>query len=199
MKDFIWEVFHFSPTTSSNWSSIQRNHVTTDIFLSTILMIKQNLKLYSLLINMDERCNKFLSAFSLFNNEFSPGSKLIDAFSDHFSFYDQTCNIKGHLQNLDTITIDAFNNPHSSIIIVDTNIWNNVATSISHIYLHNSPVIKTIHQAVNTTTTESELFAIRCSINQIVGKSNINQIVVITDSLYVARKIFNSSLYPYQI
>jgi len=199
MKDFIWEVFHFSPTTSSNWSSIQRNHVTTDIFLSTILMIKQNLKLYSLLINMDERCNKFLSAFSLFDNEFSPGSKLIDAFSDHFSFYDQTCNIKGHLQNLDTITIDAFNNPHSSIIIVDTNIWNNVATSISHIYLHNSPVIKTIHQAVNTTTTESELFAIRCSINQIVGKSNINQIVVITDSLYVARKIFNSSLYPYQI
>ena len=85
-------------------------------------MIKQNLKLYSLLINMDERCNKFLSAFSLFDNEFSPGSKLIDAFSDHFSFYDQTCNIKGHLQNLDTITIDAFNNPHSSIIIVDTNI-----------------------------------------------------------------------------
>ena len=128
-------------------------------------MIKQKSKLHSLLIDMDKRCNEFLLTFSLFDDEFSLYSRLIDLFSDCYSFYDWTHNIKGHLQNLDTITINASNDPHSSIMIIDASIWNNVATSISHIHLHNSPVIKTIHQAVNVTTTESELFAIRCNIN----------------------------------
>ena len=58
---------------------------------------------------MDKRCNEFLPVFSLFDDEFSPDSRLIDSFSDCFSFHDRTHNIKGHLQNLDTITIDASN------------------------------------------------------------------------------------------
>jgi len=40
-----------------------------------------------------------------------------------------------------------------------------------------------IHHTVNVTTTEAELFAIRCSINQAISISNIKYIVVITDSL----------------
>ena len=129
------------------------------------LMIKQKSKLHSPLINMNKRCNEFLPTFSLFDDEFSSGSRLIDLFSDCYSFHDWTRDIKGHLQNLDTITIDTSNDPHSSIMIVDVSIWNNIATSISHIHLHNSPVIKIIYQVVNVTTTESELFAIRCRIN----------------------------------
>jgi len=90
-------------------------------------------------------------------------------------------------------------NSYSFIIISDASIRNNVATSISHIHSYDKPVIKTIHYMVNVTTTEAELFTIRCGINQAVGISNIKHIVVIMDSLHIAKRIFESSLYPYKI
>ena len=45
---------------------------------------------------------------------------------------------------------------------------------------------------------EAELFAIRCSINQACIKENVSKIIVITDSIHVAKKIFNSKLHPFQ-
>jgi len=50
---------------------------------------------------------------------------------------------------------------NSVVIIFDASIKNNVAISISHIHLHSIDVKKTIHHAVNITSTEAELFAIR--------------------------------------
>jgi len=47
-------------------------------------------------------------------------------------------------------------------------IKNNVVTLIAHIYSYNLPVIKMIHYATNIISTEAELFAIRCGINQAV-------------------------------
>ena len=79
---------------------------------------------------------------------------------------------------------------------MDTSIKNNVANSIAYIHVHNKPVIKTIHHAINVTTTEAKLFAIRYGINQTTG---ISRIVVITDSLHATQKIFDSSSYPFQI
>ena len=51
----------------------------------------------------------------------------------------------------------------------------------------------------NITTTEAKLFAIWCGINQVASIANINHIVVIMDSLHAAKRIFDSSLHPYQI
>ena len=65
--------------------------------------------------------------------------------------------------------------------------------------MYDKPVIKMIHYAVNITTTKAELFTIRCDINQAVGISNIKHIVVITDSLHATKRIFKSSLHPYQV
>jgi len=56
-----------------------------------------------------------------------------------------------------------------------------------------------IHRAINITITEAKLFTIRCDINQVVSITNINHIVVITDSFHAAKKIFDSLLYSYQI
>ena len=47
-------------------------------------------------------------------------------------------------------------------------------------------------------STEVELFAIKCGINQACGKNNIFKIVIITDSIHAA-KIFDSKSYPYQL
>jgi len=103
------------------------------------------------------------------------------------------------MKNLNNITFKVLSNPSSSIVISDASIKNHVATSIAHIHSHDKPVIKTIHQVVNVTTTEAELFVIQCGINQVVSIPNTNHIIVITDFLHTARRIFDSSSHPYQI
>jgi len=55
-----------------------------------------------------------------------------------------------------------------------------------------------IYRVANITTTEAKLFTIWCSINQVVGITNINYIVVIINSLYTTKRIFDSSLHLYQ-
>ena len=148
---------------------------------------------------MDNRCNKLFSFFSAFDKEFNPGNWIIDSFPDQFSFHLHSSNVKNHIKNLDDITFRALSNPSSSIIVSDVSIKNHVAMSISYIYSYDKPIIKTIHKAVNVTTTGAKLFAIWCGINQAVSITNINHIIVITDLLHTAKKIFNFLLDPYQI
>ena len=81
----------------------------------------------------------------------------------------------------------------------DASVKNHIATSILHIHLFDRPVTKKYYQAVNVTTTEVKLFTIRCGINQAVGIQNIQCIIIITNSLHAAKKIFDSSSHPYQI
>ena len=74
-----------------------------------------------------------------------------------------------------------------------------VATSVSHVHCHDGLIIKTLHHAVKVMTTEAELFAIRCSINQAIHLPNIKKIFVVMDSIYTARRIFDLLLsHPYQ-
>ena len=147
---------------------------------------------------MDNSCNKYVPSFSPFNQEFSLGNKLIDSFSDQFSFYYHSWETKNHIKNLNDDVTEAFLDPSSSIVISDTSIKNSIATSILHIYSYNKPIVKTIHQAINITTTEVELFAIRCGINQAINIPNIKYIIIVTDSIHAAERIFDSLSYPYQ-
>jgi len=62
----------------------------------------------------------------------------------------------------------------------------------------------TTHQSlrwsiIQQTSTEAELFTIRCGINQAVQLLNIEQIIVITDSIHIAEKVFGSSVHSYKI
>jgi len=72
-----------------------------------------------------------------------------------------------------------------------------MATSIAYIHVHDKPVIKTLHHAGNITSTKAELFAIRCSIDQAINIQEISKIIVITDSIHAAKRIFDSSLHLY--
>ena len=148
---------------------------------------------------MDNKHNEFFPSFSFFNKKFEPGNKLIDLFSDRFSFHFCSPNLKKHIEKLNEITFRVSSNPSSTIVVSDASIKNHVATSISHIHFYNKLVIKTLHRAINVITTEAELFAIRCGINQAVTNQDVNHIVVITDSLHATKKIFDSSVHPYQI
>jgi len=135
----------------------------------------------------------------LFNKEFKPGNHIVDIFPDQFYFHPYLINIKKHMKNLEEVMFKASSNLFSTIVVSDASIKNQVATSISHIHSFNKPVIKTLHRAINITTAKAELLAIQCGIDQVVTNPNIKHIVVITDSLHIARKIFDSSTHPYQI
>ena len=80
-----------------------------------------------------------------------------------------------------------------AIITSDANIKNDIATSISHMYISNQPLIKTLYHAAFVTSTEAELFAIKCGINQATSNNNISKIVIITNSIHIAKRIFNPS------
>jgi len=162
-------------------------------------MAKQRIKLKLLLIDVNNKCNKNFLSFSFFNEEFKLENRLVDIFPDCFSFYSCFSNIKKHIKNLNEIAFRALSDPFSTIIMLDASIKNQVTTSISHIYSFNKHIVKTLYRAINMTTAEAKLFTIQCSINQAVANSNTNYIVVITGSLHIVRKIFDSFAHPYQI
>jgi len=142
-------------------------------------------------------------SFSPLNSEFSLGHYIIDNFSNHFSFNLVNKNEKGknkiHAQELDNMVLCNSPLPHTALVITDASIKNDIATSISHIHSVNYPLIKTVHHTSFVTSTEAELFAIRCGINQACSMNNVSKIIIITDLIHAAKKIFDSESHPFQI
>jgi len=142
-------------------------------------------------------------SFSPLDLEFSPGHRIIDNFSNHFSFnlankkeknQKNTCS-----QELDEMVLCYSSDLYTALMITDASIKNDIATSISHIHSANRPLVKTAHYTFFVTTTEAKLFAIRCSINQACSFNNISKIIVVTNSIHAAKKIFDCGSHPYQI
>ena len=73
--------------------------------------------------------------------------------------------MKSYTQQLDKMTIESSSNPSSTLIIMDTSVKNDIAMFILHTHMHNKPLIKMLYYAVHITSSEAELFAIRCGIN----------------------------------
>jgi len=97
------------------------------------------------------------------------------------------------------MTIVSSLSPHMALIVSDTNIKYDIATSVSHIHIQDKPLIKTVHHAVFITSAEAELFVIRCGLNQACNEEEISKIIVVTDSIHTAKKIFDMKSHPYQI
>jgi len=135
--------------------------------------------------------------------EFSPGHRIIDNFSNCFSFRlvnkKEKENNKICAQELDEMVLCNASLPNTALIITNASIKNDIAMSISHIHSANCPLIKTVHHAAFVTSSEAELFAIRCGFNQACSLDNVSKIIIVTDSIHVARKIFSSNFHPFQI
>jgi len=145
------------------------------------------------IINANVKSYGIFPSFDPLHQEFTPGNCLSDKFSDRFSF--NLVNKKGkennRAQELDDLVL---HNSASSttLIVTDASIKNNITTSVAHIHQTNVPLIKTVHHAVFVTSSEVELFAMRCRINQACSKDSISKIIVITDSIHAAKLIFDS-------
>ena len=152
-------------------------------------------------VDMDNHFNEVYPSFNPLYPELSPGNRIIDTFSDHFSFHPfSECknNIKEQIQKLDNLAIESSESPTSALVITDASIKNNIVMYIAHIHIHNHLITKTLHHTMNVTSTEAKLFAIRCGINQAINTDNISKVKAIMDSLHSAKKIFDPSLHSYQ-
>ena len=153
-----------------------------------------------------DTCNKvygIFPSFSPLNPEFFPSHRIIDNFSDRFSFNlvnkkEKEIN-KIYTQELDDMALCNSSLPHTALVITDASIKNDIATSISHVHSVNCPLTKTVHHASFVTSTEAELFAIRCGINQACSINNVSKIIIVTDSIHAAKKIFDSESHPFQL
>ena len=154
------------------------------------------------IVDMNNQYNKVFPSFDPLNPEFSPGHRIIDIFNSRFSFHlfskHSNQNFKLWIQKLDNLALESSSTPSNVLVITDASIKNNITTSISHIHIHSKPIVKILHHAVNVTSTEAELFAIRCGINQATNLNDISKIIVVTDSIHTARKIFDPISYPFQ-
>jgi len=79
---------------------------------------------------MANRSHKCFSSFSPLNSEFSPGSRIIDIFSDHFSFNvcDKRKDIKFQAQELEELTLEFSSSLSVTLVALDTNITNKILT-----------------------------------------------------------------------
>ena len=142
-----------------------------------------------------------MGLFLSLHPELHPGSRIVDNFSDQFSFNlaNKGKNDKLHFQQLNKIVLQSSSSLYTAIVVIDASIKNDIVTSILHIHLVDHPLTKIVHHTVFVTSTEVELFAIRCGINQAYNKENMFKIIIVTDSIHAAKKIFNSKSHPYQI
>ena len=168
------------------------------------LITRQKALTKGLLIDTSIKSYGIFSSFSPLDPEFFLDCHIIDNFSNRFSFNlvnkeKGKNHKKTRAQELDEMVLHNSLSPLSAIVITDTSIKNNIAMSISHVHSANQLLIKTVHHAFFITTTEVELFAIRCSINQACSLNNVSKIIVITDSIHAAKKIFDSNVHPFQI
>jgi len=82
------------------------------------------------------------------------------------------------------------------LIVLDASVKNNVATSISYICRGQEMILKTVHHTMNIASLEAELFTIRYGINYATQLQDISCIVIITDAIPAARKIFDLNIHP---
>jgi len=166
------------------------------------IISKQWLLIKSSIVDTNNHLNGIFPLFNSLNSKFSPGSRLIDIFSSHFSFHQADYKNKeskaAHLHKLDDIILNASSRANTVIVVSDTSIRNNVATFITYVHSYSNPIKKTLHHAVIVTTAEAELFTIRCGINQAIQVMNVSHIIIITDTIHSAQHIFDSSVHPYQ-
>jgi len=153
------------------------------------------------LVDLYNKLHRIFPSFSPLDPKLTPGSRVIDTFQDWFSFNlsNKAKNNTARSQQLDDMTIVSSLLPYMALVISDASIKHDIATSVSHIHMQDKPLIKTVHHVVFITSTEVELFAIRCGLNQACNKEEISKIIVVTNSIHMAKNIFNMKLHLYQI
>jgi len=96
---------------------------------------QQKEKIKSHLVDSNKRVYGTFPSFSPLYPELSPGVRIIDTFSDHFSFNHSGKNDNQCLQQLDSMVIESSLSQSTAIVAMDASIKNNIVISISHTHI----------------------------------------------------------------
>jgi len=166
------------------------------------LTSKQCLKVKSSIVDINNHLNQVFSVFDNLNKELSLEFYLMDTFSDCFSFHTVNCKnskVRTTYQNkLKNIYSDSTNYHDIVLIISNASVKNNIATLVSYIQRKHKIIMKTVHHAINVTFTETKLFAVRYNISQAFQILGITHIVIVTNTIPAAKRIFDMFLHLYQ-
>ena len=165
---------------------------------TSFLTMKQNSRLKSPIQDINHHLNQVHPSFDSTNSELKPGTCIVDIFPNCFSFHTVKCNDKiaraNHLKTLDNILHTSTTQPGTIIIVTDASTKHGIyAVSVAHGWQNKSLVFNLEYTAPNVTSSEAEIFAIRCGINKATTLEEINQIIVIMDSIQCAQKLFDTS------
>ena len=181
------------------FSSLLSHHC----FSLEYMISKQQATIKSSIFDTNSHLNGIFLSFNSLNKEFHLGNRLVNSFSNCFSFHKADCSSKErkshHYSCLDNIVLNTLSDPSTVTFVSDTSIKNNVAISITYIHSFSNPLKKTLYHTINVMSTEEKLFAIRCGINQATQIPDTSHIIIITNALYAMQRIFDSTIHPYQI
>ena len=147
--------------------NLSNSHANSSPHSINLLTNRQKTIAKGHLINSINKLYGVFPSFSSLHLEFNLDSRIVDIFSDRFSFNlaSREKNDKKCYQQLDEMTLQSSSSPHMAIVVTDASIKKDIATSISHVHIYNYPLTKTVHHTVYVMSTEVELFAIRYGIN----------------------------------
>ena len=170
---------------------------------TTCLTAKQNIKLKSPIQDINHRLNQIHPAFDSMNQELRPGLCIVDLFANQLSFHtvkrSDSVARANHTQKLNNILLSSTSQPNTIIVITDASVRKgHYAISIAHGWQSRRLVFNSEYAAVNVTPAEAETFALRDGIGQATSLEGIDKIVVITDSISCAQKLFDMSNHPKQ-
>jgi len=153
--------------------------------------------------DVNEHLNGIRECFNLLFLLFSPGSRVVDHFSSRYSFHSPPSSsdkdLFHHLQNLNQAFRSSQISPHNVTIVADRGIKKlQVATAVAYIWTDNSIIQHLQANSINVTSIEAELMAICLGLIPAMEEENVHNIIVITDSIAAAKKVFKSKTDPLQ-
>ena len=168
------------------------------------LTAKQQVNLKSPIKDINEHLNSVRNCFNPLHPLFSPGSRVVDHFPSRISFHSSSSSSSSsnehlyqHLQNLDHALKSSQTSPNNIAVIADGGVKkSHVATAVTHIWSDNS-IIKYLQvHSINVTSIEAKLMAIHTGLIPAMEIDNIHVIIVITDSISMAKKILEFKVDP---
>ena len=163
------------------------------------LTTRQQANLKSPIKDTNEHLNSVRNCFNPLYPLFSPGSRVVDYFSNRISFYSPSSSsdedLYHYLQSLDHIFKASQILSNNIAVIADKGVKkSHVTTAVTHIWFDNSVIQCLQIHSINMMSMEAELMAIHTGLIPAMERDNIHNIIVITDSIAIARKILKSKV-----
>jgi len=167
------------------------------------LIARQRSNLKSPIKDVNKHLNGIRECFNPLFPLFSLGSRVADHFPSRFSFHSPPSSsdedLFHHLQNLNQAFRSSQISPHNVAIVADGGIKKSqVATAVAHIWSDNSIIQCLQANSINVTSIEAELMAICLGLIPAMEEKNVHNIIVITDSIATAKKVFKLKTDPLQ-